>query len=457
MRENRYRSHFIGLLVLFCVLLSATPAESHTLRPPQRGSGVAGSDSLEFAAFAEELQTIFSKEKIASILSKLPPTSKIYGYDYGDISGDDGMDLVLSTRRSDAPPRVLDIHVFVNEGASFDLVRSLQRKYMLEPIEVGFSIEQGVCYITEKTGEYDWRITGYSMDRGLFRRVSEWTTRRMVSGGSSTSVGHERSLDLLTNEEWERFTGANSGKVYLEQKYQALPVYPLGLELPEDIPEWVGDSSGLAVASGGSSWYGADDSHFFLSARYDSSDVYFQLRVHDDRLLAHRNLDSADHFALYFDIGGKPKLRPDGSRQRYAAQSTFALLLRMGEGTGEGSVVELRGEGKADSLLRGVEVSRQAVEGSYNTWRFGMRIPRSLLLRNARTHSIGFAAVYHDVDHAQRRDWYTVLATAREFESDRPESWGRLRLVADPEEEFERLDLRTRTLARALRRAGLLP
>ncbi len=432
------------------LLVSLFPAEA----------AVAGtsssSDSLEFAGLAEALSKIFSREKIASILSKLPPKCKIHGYDYGDFSGDDGMDLVLSTRSDDAPPRVVDVHFFLNTGAEFEHVRTLQRRYILEAIEVGFSIDQGVCHVTEKTGEFDWRITGYSMAQGLFRRVTEWTTRRLRSGGSSTSVGFEQSQDYLSNLGWERYFGVNSGRMYLEQRFYSLPVYPSSLELPNDVPLHVGDTTAYMVVGGGSSWHGTEDSNFKLYARYDSSDIVFFLRVHDDRLLYHAEADSSDYMALYFDLSGKPRIQRDGTRQRYAKETQLAILLFMGDGAGQGPVVELRGEKKIDTLRRQVDVTMRTDPGIFNTWDFTLRLPRKLFSRSSVLHGAGFCAVYHDVDHASRRDWATLLSTALDYEQGKPETYGRISFLTDFTRMFERLDLRTRYLARRLRSAGVL-
>ena len=436
--------------------MGATPV---VLNRSPRGSTdkSAQGDSLEFAGLAEALGKIFSKEKIQSILSNLPPKSKIYGYDYGDFSGDDGMDVVLSTRQDDAAPRVVDIFFFLNYGAEFELVHSLQRPYMLEAIEVGFSIDEGVCHITEKTGEFDWRITGYSMQHGLFRRVEEWTTRRLRAGGGATAIGFEQSQDYLTNLGWEHYFGVNTGKSYLEQKFYSLPVYPTSLELPPEIPVHVGDSSALMVVSGGSSWHGPDDSNMRISARYDTSSVLFTVLIHDDRLLYHTHADSADHLALYFDLSGKPRIQRDGTKQRYAKETQISLVLFMGDGEARGPAVELHGEKRYDSLRSLIGVTVTADPTKFNTREFTLSMPRGLFSRSSVLHGAGFCAVYHDVDHEARRDWATLLSTSRGYIQGKPETYGRISFLTDPIRLFERLDLRTRNLARRLRSAGLHP
>ena len=415
------------------------------------------SDSLEFTGLAKALGGIFSQEKIATILSKLPPKCKIFGYDIGDYSGDDGMDVVLSVMRDDAPRRTLDVLFFLNEGPGFRLLRSLQRRYVIEPIEVGFSIERGICHVTEKTGEYAWRITGYSAADGAFRRASEWTTDRMHVGDRATNVGYERSFSYETLLAEEHYYGANSGKTFIRQKYYDLPVYPQDLSLPADMPETVGDSTGLMITRGGSSWYGPDDCSLFVSARYDSSSVQFRLRVHDDRLLYHASADSADHLDLRFDLSGRNRVRPDGSLQTFAAETQFGLRVFMGDGERRTPTVELLEDNGGSVAVSDVAVTLQEAEGEYQTYDFTLRVPLRLFERQKRLRTAGFVCAYHDVDNPHDLRWVSIAATARAYEPGEPNSYGRLHFVADPAGEYEWEDLRVTVLAEALRRAGLLP
>jgi hypothetical protein len=416
----------------------------------------APSDSLEFAGFTQALSRIFSVEKIETILSHLPPNSKIHGYDIGDFSGDDGMDVVLSTRVDGVSGREVEVHFFLNSGPQFTHVTTIRRRYMLESIEVGFSIERGVCHVTEKTGEFDWRISGYSIVDGVFRRVTEWTTRRVRQGGQSAVLGYEQSMDYLRNLGWEHYFGANTGRSFFEQRYYVLPVYPLAAELPSDLPLYIGDTTALMVVSGGSSWYGQDDSNIRISARYDSTEVVFQLRVHDDRFLYHQAADSADYLALHFDLSAQERVRRDGSFQRYSGDKQFSIILFMGDGARQGPVAEIRGGTNYDTLRSHLHMSMRSNVEEYNTREFEIRIPLSVFLRGASLQEVGFCAVYHDVDHDLRRQWATVLSTSRSYEPGRPETYGRMRFITDHQKHHERLDLRTRFLARSLRRAGVL-
>lgn len=415
------------------------------------------SDSLEHAGLAAALGGIFSQEKIATILSKLPPKCKIYGFDIGEYSGDDGMDVVLSVMRDDAPHKTLDVHFFLNDGPGFRLLRTLTRRYILEPIEVGFSVDQGVCHVTEKTGEFSWRITGYTATDGKFRRSSEWTTDRMRVGSRVTNVGYERSFSYETLLGEEHYYGSNSNKTYLRQKYYDLPVFPAELSLPEEMAEQIGDSSGLMITRGGSSWFGPDDCLLLCSARYDSSMVTFRIRLHDDRLLYHASADSSDHLELLFDPSRRNRVRPDGKRQTYSPNALFGIRVVMGDGAARTPVVEMLGSAMAKSIGPEVQVSQHAVEDQYQTFDFTVRVPLRLFEEKGRLLPMGFVCAYHDVDHPGNLRWVSIAATAREYASGQPDTYGRLHFMPDPVDAYEWENLRVTALAARLRRAGLLP
>lgn len=414
-------------------------------------------DSLEFAGLASALGSIFSQEKIASILSKLPPKCKIFGYDIGEYSGDDGMDVVLSVMPNDAARRVVDVFFFLNDGPGFRHLRTLQRRYVLEPIEVGFSIDAGVCYVTEKTGEFAWRITGYSAVGGTFRRVSEWTTDRMRTGGRETGVGYERTYSYETMIAEEHYYGTNSERSFIRQKYYDLPVYPSELSLPDEMPTVIGDSSGLMIVRGGSSWYGPDDCSVFCSARYDSSTVTFNLRVHDDRLLYHANTDSADYLDLCFDLSRRNRVRPDGALQTFSPNTQFVIRVLMGDGANRTPVVELHGETIAKRMGEGVMISTLQDEREYQTYAFTVRVPLALFSDQDVLPAAGFVCAYHDVDHPGNLRWVSLAATAREYVPGKRETYGRLHFVTDPVREYEWENLRVLALGEQLQRAGILP
>ncbi|MCB2204239.1 hypothetical protein KQI65_05770 [bacterium] len=419
--------------------------------------GPAEGDSLEFAGFSEELQKIFSREKIQSIISKLPPNCKIYGFDVGDYSGDDGMDVVVSTRDADARSREMRVHFFINEGAEFRVVNTLTRRFVLEPIEVGFSIERGRVLVTEKTGDFGWRMTGYAIRDRVFRRVYEWRTGRVPYRGRETAVAWERARDYMENLEDEHYFGSNTKRSFLRQKYYALPLFAAGSEPPKDIRQSIGDSTALMIVQGGSSWHGPEDCSLSVSGRYDSSNVYFDFQVRDDRLLYNTDSDSSDFAALYFDLSRKPRIRPGGDAQVYSPNTQFGVVVLMGDGEARGPVVELRGAKLARAHASSISVNMQKHVDPFAPWHFEVTLPRALFADESSLPPAGFVAVYHDVDYPANLHWVSLASTSRGYVADAPETYGRMHFVRDVRREWEWENLATRDLSRELRRAGVLP
>jgi|GEM_PF-1427214 len=429
------------------------------LRPGAQLSAtqILQSDSLKFAEFSSALGKIFSDEKIQSILSKLPPNCNIFGYDVGDFSGDDGMDVVLSTRLDDARDRTIDVHFFVNAGSAFHHAQTLQRRFVLEPIEVGFTIERGAAFVTEKTAEFGWRITGYAVRDGIFRRVSQWTTDRMRYRGRQTAVGFERSYDLQNNMAEEHYFGTNSNRSFLRQTFYDLPLFRENDDIPAAITRQIGDSTALMVVRGGSSWHGPEDCSILCSGVYDSSSVELHLTIRDDRLLYEGVLDSSDYAALSFDFSRKTRVRPGGAAQQWSPNTRLDILLVMGDGERRTPVVELRGSKLSSAHGHEVRVSMREDSTQFHLYHFTVRLPRSLFESDGKPVPAGFVCWYHDVDYPANLSWVSMAATSRAFESDAPETWGRLHFVRDARERYEWENLHLRAMTRHLRRAGVLP
>ncbi len=443
------------LILFFC---AAFPAVGYSWSASgSRNAVPLDSDSLEFAGFSRALEKIFSAEKIQTILSKLPANCKIYGFDVGDYSGDDGMDVVLSTRRTDARSRDLQVHFFINDGPAFRLVQVLRRRFIIEPIEVGFSIERGWAMVTEKTGDYAWRMTGYAVRDRVFRRTYEWRTDRMPYRGQETAVAWERARDYETQLVDEHYFGANTKRSFIRQKYYDLPLFPADSDLPNGFADTAGDGGALMVVQGGSSWHGPEDCSIAVSGRYDSSSIILTLRVHDDRLLYNTAADSSDYAALYFDLSRKTRLRPGGAAQQYSPNTQFGVIILMGDGEARGPVVELRGAKLAQRHGGAVSVDMWRDPEAYQQFLFTVRLPRALFADGSDLPSAGFAAVYHDVDYPARLNWVSVASTSRGYTEERPDSYGKMHFVRDMRAEWEWVNLATRDLSRGLKEAGVLP
>ncbi|PLX23176.1 MAG: hypothetical protein C0600_15430 [Ignavibacteria bacterium] len=367
------------------------------------------------------------------------------------------MDVVLSTREENSRSRRLNVHFFQNAGAEFELVQSLERSFVFEAIEVGFSIERGTAFVTEKTGEFGWRITGYTVRDNIFRRIYQWTTERMAYRGRETAVGYEHSYDGDSHVSEDHFYGTNSSRSFLRQKYYTLPVFRAGDDIPAALQREIGDSTALMIVKGGSSWHGPEDCSLFCSAEYDSSFVYFTVTVNDDRLLYAPEKDSADVLSLHFDLSRKTRVRPGGDEQDFSPNAQLILNVFMGDGEERTPVVELEGKKLAEQYAHLVDVSVSTKPDRFNEFVFRIRLPRPLFENETALPGAGFACTYHDVDYPANLHWVSISSTSRGYRENAPSSYGRLQFISDARHHYEWDDLATHRMANGMRRAGILP
>ncbi|MBI5646593.1 MAG: hypothetical protein HY962_06645 [Ignavibacteriae bacterium] len=420
-----------------------------------RADAAPAADSLEYAAFAVRLRAVFTEEQARAIISKLPPKCKVYGYDIGDISSDSLPDVVLSYKADDAPRRELGVAILLAEGKDFRPVRTLARTYISEPIEVGFSIDEGVCHITRKRGEYNWEITGYTARGGVFRQADYWETSRVRSGGAS--VGFEQHTDFRTHRSSESYYRVSDGKVLLKHEATALPVYPVGTKISSDDAIPIADTTYRSLVKGSSSWSGPDDCALFSSAVYDTSHLYLTFRVLDDRLLSGADPEHSDRMVLCFDPSLQKKLEGTGKTRVPDENTLLRITVLLGDGAKMPPVVMVSApaEKEKDSRRPVSRLVKAKVEKeSGGVYMVTCTVPRQMFPRDA--ISIPFSAGYYDIDMPEHPEWVTVAATSDDFDPARPATYGRLYLLEAGAVPFERENLNVRSLLARMQRAGVV-
>ncbi len=404
---------------------------------------------------ARALRNIFPEAKLQSIISKLPPRCKVHGFDIGDFTGDDGADVVVSVEDSKKRNKELTVLFFINRGAEFTLDQTLLRRYITEPIEVGFSIEQGLCSITQKLDEYHWEISSYSFQSSLFREMMHWETQRLRIGQTSPSIGYESQDDYRTLRSSEVYYRVSDNKVLMRQEFFALPVFPAGVKLASDIRTEIGGQHMRMIRHGASSWSGWDDAEVTLSSRYDSQFVEITVAIRDDILLGKRDIDEPDRLDLIFDISGKGKVEVNGKARMGEGDDILFVRVLMGNAADTQPEVQLPfGMPSTGGKVRpSVKHAFRTIElGHYEITVF---VPTSLFSNHFLGRSIGFTASYFDVDRVDHSDWVTILATADYFDGSKVATFGRMDFYPSGEVYFEREDLRTRRISSLMNEAGI--
>ncbi len=394
----------------------------------------APADSLEFSQFAKKLSAIFSDQKIRSIISKLPDNVKIYGYDIGDITGDDRVDVVLSAGPDDNRNKILTIYFFINGPEAFALRKTMSVPYYGEPIEVAFSIERGICYLTRKIGEFRWSVTGYRIDDLIFRMVDRWETRRLNTGTNLVKIGCDSYDNFETLRSTEHFFRPSDNKSWWKASFSTLPAYHALQRIPEIYPVLLADTIPANILSGSSSWFGPDDLSFEIGARYDSTELVLTAFITDDVLFPAADPDSGDAMEFWFDVSGRKKVEATAAThiiRGEEAKEVCAVRLRMGDGAGRKPSVafddeRLKPEQKA--LLRALRWSvTPLTDGRYKA---ELKLPMGLFRACDRNDgAAGFTAVYYDRDNPRHPEWITVTATSDQFIPGSPKTFGALRFI----------------------------
>lgn len=407
-------------------------------------------DSLDYTRFSQVLRRHMSEVLVQDIISKLPSNSKVYGFDVGDITGDSLADVMLSIRPDEARTRELEILVFVRVGERMERAATLRKRYVGEPIEVGFAVEDGVCRITQKLAEYAWNITGYTVADLVFQETDAWNTHRVAAPGYA-AYGVETVDDYRTLRATETYYRLADARTVHRSRYRTIPAFPAGRSIPPMLVRTLVEDDARGILSGSSSWFGTDDCALSVEAWWDSTVVTLAVAVDDERLLAPGSA-AGDRLELHLDLSGKPRIAASGKPRRFAADEHVALVLAMhDDGTVPRLAVASDVSERLATALGACSVTRSA--GSDGRQHVVIRIPASILPNRT---AVPCTIVYRDHDNPDHPDWVTVRATSENFEPDDPGSYGRLDLVGTDASRLVVEDLRLIPVRTRLLQVGVL-
>ena len=426
---------------------------------PARGVGglrSAAADSLTFQAFAAKLRTIFPEGKAASILGALPASCTVFGFDAGDLSGDSLPDAVLSLHVADAAKKELAVWFFLAATDSMIVAQVLQRRYIAEPIEVGFSIDEGVCHVTEKRGEFHWEIVGYAVEHGVFKQVEFWETQRLRFGNQSGNTGFEVQERHATHRCTETYYRATDAKNLLRHRSYALPVFPARAKIAPDINPCIGDTSYRFIQRGASSWSGPDDCSFRVRAAYDADSVVFTMRIADDRLVSGASPEASDRAELCFDLSGKPKVETTNKLRQASDEALLGITILLGDGEKNPPVQLLSWAGKKPDTQRLVKrIAHRVAKEEAGVFVLTVALPAALFPRSEQRSAFGFTASYMDIDQPEHPEWLTVACSSDDFDPSKPSTYGRMEFLPEDVIVYEREDLNVRPLVARMLAAGL--
>ncbi len=393
---------------------------------------------------------MFSAEQIQDIISHLPAKSKVHGFDTGDFSGDSLPDIALSLRSQDNDRRELSVHFFLNSPPGMRHVREVKRSYVNDPIEIGFSVDGGMCLVTSKVREMHWVIDGYTMTGQVFRRIHAWETQRATS-----ALGHETQTRFDTWRTGETFYRISDARFLARNSFFTLPVFAAESRVPDGIGSTIGDTTSASVIRGASSWFGADDCAMLLHATDDSIWVVIDIDLRDERLLVTGDSASTDRLELWFDVGGGLRHETGRSGEEFRHLPFCLALSWMPAGAQPPAMVH-RVETHDPALRRQLQaVQWSAVDPGTGRMEIRCRIPAAVFRGTRDPYVTGFTAVYLDHDNPDHPEWETVMATSDAFQRDDPVTFGAVWFVGDGSM-FELYDVRLKDVIDRMARAGIL-
>lgn len=376
--------------------------------------------------FYRKLESYFDRELISDLDHAFPSANDVtfYSWDAGDFSGDGNDDLACVVRnRADKGKRVR-VYLFVDVDGYLTQIAVKEYRFIELPLEIGVVVRYGVCYITEKLQQYNWRMTGYRFDGIALIQTSVFTTRRV---GSFTQ---EQTLLYSDLQRRERWSVTATGNVELERKCGVVPLYYRGITPSHGYRRRAQLGSVDYVLEGAYYWNGPNDCSLVIGGAYDSAYVYLSLVVRDDAVVTgYCDTCIADRMELWFDLftsdSALPSLAVRRTKRSYVIRQRpdapmIGVEIRLGDFADKPPSVKLLvSDSSMLTRLRLKSLTEVAVhsEQTDDGYLVRIRIPWLLLSSefvppSAMTTILGFLAKVIDVDNEFRPEETTVFANA---------------------------------------------
>ncbi len=392
--------------------------------------------SISFEELKKNLQNIFTEDQFTDLRGHLSAQFEIWGYDAGDFSGDGLPDLALSIRVKGNPEKKVSVYFFVNGGKNFIVAKSMEVEYYEIPIEVGFTVEHSICFMTQKVVQHHWFISGYTYKDGNFILVDRYEVgRRYVDQGQKVEIGYEVYNNYVNLKSSESFFNTTNGKVYLKTQYYTFPAYRIGKNLPWEYFNTVSDTSTKYFLSRKEGWKGPQDLNFTSSLYYDERYLYCFIDVVGDTLVVSgENLTDNDHVQLWFDVNPTRINAGNGTAPNFRIQADdniYLLSIMPGNNRSIKPKVHFSLRKEPTVLQRnGIREIKLLTEKTQAGYTLQLKIPYAVFDRSSLPEYIGFTIQVNDVDGQNGAVRRTSMATSQLREWD-PSSFGAIRFLPD--------------------------
>ncbi|MCU7491217.1 MAG: hypothetical protein HF300_06190 [Ignavibacteria bacterium] len=189
-------------------------------------SGILPAQTITFDEFLTISKGSLNRDALLEMKNILPKNFAITALDYADFSGDGKNDLAIAVRPLNRHDRTIYVYMFCDSLKHYTLVHADTMKFVVLPIEIGFSISNRVCYITQKIEDKSWAITGYSFVKNELALVDYYRTQ-VKPLNKKTDIGLERYNNYRNLEAFTGYYDVNTLNEYKKTKYFYHPVYAL--------------------------------------------------------------------------------------------------------------------------------------------------------------------------------------------------------------------------------------
>ncbi|HEX2868564.1 MAG TPA: hypothetical protein VHO03_16090 [Ignavibacteriales bacterium] len=189
-------------------------------------SGILRAQTITFDEFLTISKGSLNRNALLEIKDIFPAKFAITALDYADFSGDGKNDLAIAVRPLARHDKTIYVYMFCDSLSRYVLVHADTMKFYELPIEIGFSINNKVCYITQKVEDKSWAITGYSFLRNELALVDYYRTH-VRPLNRKTDIGEERYNNYKNLQAFTGYYNVNTLNEYKKTKYFYHPVYRL--------------------------------------------------------------------------------------------------------------------------------------------------------------------------------------------------------------------------------------
>lgn len=182
--------------------------------------------TMDFNEFLDLGKNILDGDKAKAIQQYLPGRFQITAADFGDMTGDGRTDFAIAVRPQVKFFKKIIIYLFCDSTGSYVPFYSDTLNYFELPIEIGFSIDKNVCYVTQKLKDRSWTITGYSFYKNEFTLVDFYKTD-VNNTIKKLPVGEEQYGNYRNLQSFSGYFDLNSLRQYRKNSFFVHPVYDL--------------------------------------------------------------------------------------------------------------------------------------------------------------------------------------------------------------------------------------